>query len=69
MKLGIVEFLGADILPDERVVCHLVVGTADSRHAVATQADMNLKRIAGYATHCKLSICLPMCFVCPLPRG
>ena len=47
VKLGIVEFLGADVLPDEQVVCHLVVGTADSRHSVATQSDMNLKRIAG----------------------
>ena len=47
VKLGIVEFLGADILPDQQVVCHLVIGTADSRHSVATQSDMNLKRIAG----------------------
>ncbi len=45
------EFLGEDILPDEQVVCHLLVGTADSRHSVATQADMNLKRIAGWVLH------------------
>ncbi len=47
MKLGIISLLGADVFATEDVVVPLVVGQADSRHSVATAADMNLKRIAG----------------------
>ncbi|GAB1605474.1 proteasome adapter and scaffold protein ECM29-like [Argonauta hians] len=44
-KLGILNFLGSGIFPDEKVVCHYIVGAADTRHSIATAADMELKKI------------------------
>ncbi|XP_041357221.1 proteasome adapter and scaffold protein ECM29-like [Gigantopelta aegis] len=46
-KLGIVNFLGANIFPEHDIVCHYVIASSDTRHSVATQADMELKRITG----------------------
>nr|XP_006821554.1 PREDICTED: proteasome-associated protein ECM29 homolog [Saccoglossus kowalevskii] len=42
-KVGVIGFLGADILPPQDVVCHLIVGSSDSRYSVATAADLQLK--------------------------
>ncbi|XP_070562742.1 proteasome adapter and scaffold protein ECM29-like isoform X2 [Ptychodera flava] len=44
-KVGILNFLGADILTEQEVICHLIVGCSDTRHSVATAADLELKRI------------------------
>ncbi|XP_077980977.1 proteasome adapter and scaffold protein ECM29-like [Glandiceps talaboti] len=44
-KVGILNFLGADVLPEEDVVCHLIVGSSDTRHSVATAADLELKKM------------------------
>ncbi|KAL5016584.1 hypothetical protein ScPMuIL_006173 [Solemya velum] len=41
------QFLGAEIFKEEEVVCHYVIAAADTRHSVATAADMELKRIMG----------------------
>ncbi|ESP05333.1 hypothetical protein LOTGIDRAFT_103320 [Lottia gigantea] len=46
-KLGILNFLGAGILSDNDLVCHYIVASSDTRHSVATSADMELKRIMG----------------------
>lgn len=46
-KLGILNFLGGGIFPDDNVVCHYVIAAADTRHSIATAADMELKRIMG----------------------
>ncbi|XP_038067101.1 proteasome adapter and scaffold protein ECM29-like [Patiria miniata] len=44
-KVGIVNFLAADVLPNEDVVCHLIVACSDTRYSVATAADVELKKI------------------------
>lgn len=31
-KIGILKFLGSDILPEEDIVCHYVIAAADTRH-------------------------------------
>ncbi len=31
-KLGILNFLGAGIFPDDHVVCHYIIAAADTRH-------------------------------------
>ncbi|XP_060085987.1 proteasome adapter and scaffold protein ECM29-like [Ylistrum balloti] len=46
-KIGVLKFLGAGILAEEDVICHYIVAAADTRHSVATAADMELKRILG----------------------
>ncbi|XP_074640240.1 proteasome adapter and scaffold protein ECM29-like [Tubulanus polymorphus] len=46
-KLGIVKFLGADLFPELEVFVHLIIASSDTRHSVATTADMELKRIVG----------------------
>ncbi|XP_055956267.1 proteasome adapter and scaffold protein ECM29 [Patella vulgata] len=46
-KLGILTFLGADILAESDIVCHYIIASSDTRHSVATSADMELKRIMG----------------------
>ncbi|XP_046357928.2 proteasome adapter and scaffold protein ECM29-like isoform X1 [Haliotis rufescens] len=46
-KLGVLKFLGADVVPDADIVVHYVVASSDTRHSVATSADMELKRITG----------------------
>lgn len=45
VKLGIIKFLGSDIFPENDVVCHYIIGAADTRHSVATAADLELKKI------------------------
>lgn len=46
-KIGVLKFLGAGILAEEDVICHYVIAAADTRHSVATAADLELKRILG----------------------
>jgi proteasome component ECM29 len=32
VKLGVIRFLGADLFPESDVVCHYIIGAADTRH-------------------------------------
>ncbi|XP_040217375.1 proteasome adapter and scaffold protein ECM29 isoform X2 [Rana temporaria] len=42
-KLGIVKFLEAEQVPELESVIHLVVASSDTRHSVATAADLELR--------------------------
>uniref|UniRef100_A0A1A7Z514 F-box protein 10 n=1 Tax=Iconisemion striatum TaxID=60296 RepID=A0A1A7Z514_9TELE len=42
-KLGIVRFIEAKQVPEVETVVHLVVASSDTRHGVATAADLELK--------------------------
>ncbi|XP_060720500.1 proteasome adapter and scaffold protein ECM29 [Tachysurus vachellii] len=42
-KLGIVKFIEAQQVPEVETVVHLVVASSDTRHSVATAADLELK--------------------------
>ncbi|XP_068607533.1 proteasome adapter and scaffold protein ECM29 [Brachionichthys hirsutus] len=42
-KLGIVKFVEAKQVPEVETVVHLVVASSDTRHSVATAADLELK--------------------------
>ncbi|XP_061591425.1 proteasome adapter and scaffold protein ECM29 [Cololabis saira] len=42
-KLGIVKFIEAKQVPEVETVVHLVVASSDTRHGVATAADLELK--------------------------
>ncbi|KAA0722414.1 Proteasome-associated protein ECM29 -like protein [Triplophysa tibetana] len=42
-KLGIVKFIEAEQVPEVESVIHLVVASSDTRHSVATAADLELK--------------------------
>uniref|UniRef100_A0A674CB08 Ecm29 proteasome adaptor and scaffold n=1 Tax=Salmo trutta TaxID=8032 RepID=A0A674CB08_SALTR len=42
-KLGIVRFIEAEQVPEVETVIHLVVASSDTRHGVATAADLELK--------------------------
>ncbi|XP_077575498.1 proteasome adapter and scaffold protein ECM29 [Stigmatopora nigra] len=42
-KLGIVKFIEAKQVPELETVVHLVVASSDTRHSVATAADLELK--------------------------
>ncbi|XP_032096225.1 proteasome adapter and scaffold protein ECM29 isoform X1 [Sapajus apella] len=42
-KLGIVKFIEAEQVPELEAVLHLVVASSDTRHSVATAADLELK--------------------------
>lgn len=46
-KIGVLKFLGGGILAEEDVICHYIIAAADTRHSVATAADLELKRILG----------------------
>lgn len=46
-KLGIIKFLGAELFPENAVICHYIIASSDTRHSVATAADFELKRIQG----------------------
>lgn len=32
VKLGVIKFLGADLFPESGVICHYIIGAADTRH-------------------------------------
>lgn len=42
-KLGIVKFIEAKQVPEVETVVHLVIASSDTRHSVATAADLELK--------------------------
>ncbi|XP_023685449.2 proteasome adapter and scaffold protein ECM29 [Paramormyrops kingsleyae] len=42
-KLGVVKFIEAQQVPEVETVVHLVVASSDTRHSVATAADLELK--------------------------
>ncbi|XP_068090418.1 proteasome adapter and scaffold protein ECM29 isoform X2 [Hyperolius riggenbachi] len=42
-KLGIVKFIEAEQVPELEAVIHLVVASSDTRHSVATAADLELR--------------------------
>lgn len=42
-KLGIVKFIEAKQVPEVETVIHLVVASSDTRHSVATAADLELR--------------------------
>ncbi|XP_064200970.1 proteasome adapter and scaffold protein ECM29 [Anguilla rostrata] len=42
-KLGIVKFIEAEQVPEVEGIIHLVVASSDTRHSVATAADLELK--------------------------
>uniref|UniRef100_A0A4W3HWV2 Ecm29 proteasome adaptor and scaffold n=1 Tax=Callorhinchus milii TaxID=7868 RepID=A0A4W3HWV2_CALMI len=42
-KLGIVKFIEAEQVPENEAIVHLVVASSDTRHSVATAADMEVK--------------------------
>uniref|UniRef100_A0A8D0SF45 Proteasome adapter and scaffold protein ECM29 n=1 Tax=Sus scrofa TaxID=9823 RepID=A0A8D0SF45_PIG len=42
-KLGIVKFIEAEQVPELEAVLHLVIASSDTRHSVATAADLELK--------------------------
>uniref|UniRef100_A0A673A0I8 Ecm29 proteasome adaptor and scaffold n=1 Tax=Sphaeramia orbicularis TaxID=375764 RepID=A0A673A0I8_9TELE len=44
-KLGIVKFIEAKQVPEVETVVHLVVASSDTRHSVATAADLELKNL------------------------
>ena len=46
-KHGLVKFLGAGLLPEMDVAMHLLVGTADTRHGVASTADTQMRQLSG----------------------
>ncbi|CAL1546641.1 unnamed protein product [Lymnaea stagnalis] len=47
VKLSIITFLGSGVLEEAETACHFVVASSDTRHSVATSADMELKKITG----------------------
>lgn len=42
-KLGIVKFIEAEQVPEVEAVIHLVIASSDTRHSVATAADLELR--------------------------
>uniref|UniRef100_A0A8C9VU15 Ecm29 proteasome adaptor and scaffold n=1 Tax=Scleropages formosus TaxID=113540 RepID=A0A8C9VU15_SCLFO len=42
-KLGVVKFIEAKQVPEVETVIHLVIASSDTRHSVATAADLELK--------------------------
>ncbi|KAM4809917.1 proteasome adapter and scaffold protein ECM29 [Rhinophrynus dorsalis] len=42
-KLGVVKFIEAEQVPELEAVIHLVIASSDTRHSVATAADLELK--------------------------
>ncbi|MFT7807466.1 proteasome-associated protein ECM29 homolog [Arapaima gigas] len=42
-KLGVVKFIEAQQVPEVETVVHLVIASSDTRHSVATAADLELK--------------------------
>lgn len=51
-KLGIVKFIEAEQVPELEAVIHLVVASSDTRHSVATAADLELKSKQRYEFGC-----------------
>ena len=48
-KLSVLKFIGMELFAEEEVVIHYVIGSSDTRHSVATVAELALKRAANAA--------------------
>lgn len=46
MKSGVMLYITSDIVPVSEVAVHLVIGSADSRHTIATSGDNELRRVS-----------------------
>ena len=44
---NIVRFLGNGLIPERDIAMHLVIGMADTRHSVSTEADSVMRRVSG----------------------
>ena len=47
VKANVMRFLGNGLIPEKKVAMHLVVGMADTRHSVSTEADSVMRRLSG----------------------
>jgi hypothetical protein len=47
-KLGILNFLGADVFREEDILCHYIIAFSDTRHSITMTADLELKKIIGW---------------------
>lgn len=59
-KLGIVKFIEAKQVPEVETVVHLVVASSDTRHSVATAADLELKSKQRWVKKIK-DLIYPLC--------
>ena len=48
IKANIMRFLGNGLIPEKDVALHLVIGMADTRHSVSTEADTVMRRFSSY---------------------
>lgn len=55
-KLGIVKFIEAKQVPEVETVVHLVVASSDTRHSVATAADLELRSKQRYVKELESSL-------------
>ena len=46
-KVKVLKFLGKGLFPESEIALHLIVGTADTRHSVASQADTEIRKLMG----------------------
>lgn len=46
-KLGVLSFLNSGSLPDDEILCHTIVATADARCSVTNAADLQLRKMIG----------------------
>ena len=46
-KANVVKFLGHGLIPEKKIAMHLVIGMADTRHSVSTEADSVMRRLSG----------------------
>lgn len=46
-KLGVIKFITCGIYSEVEIVPHLVIATSDTRHSVASAADLQLRRLSG----------------------
>ncbi|KAJ9587580.1 hypothetical protein L9F63_018962, partial [Diploptera punctata] len=60
IKLGIVKFLGNQIMNENDIICHLIVASADTRFTVADAAEMELKRITGLLNWDSMNLTIPL---------
>ena len=47
MKANVIKFLGNGLISEKVIAMHLVIGMADTRHSVSTEADSVMRRVSG----------------------
>ena len=47
IKASVVKFLGHGLILEKSIAMHLVIGMADTRHSVSTEADSVMRRVSG----------------------